>query len=74
MNYCIAEPEKAVIDYVYLNPSINSVTDAASLRWNRLRLKKIIDTDRLDSYVHYINNNALRERIEIIKEVYFAST
>ena len=72
--FAIAEPEKAVIDFLYLNPLIDNVTNAESLRWNKISLKENIDAGRLDTYVQFINSAALSKRVSVIKEVYLAYT
>lgn len=50
--YLIAEPEKALLDYLYLNLSkINSESDFENLRFNEDRLRKILNREKFLKYL-----------------------
>lgn len=59
----MAEPEKLILDYFYLNPKIDSPEDFESLRLNRAELKSLINKDLLFEYLDLIKNKALEKRI-----------
>ena len=49
--YLIAEPEKAVLDYLYLNlPKIRSEADFENLRFNKDRLNETLDKEKFLRY------------------------
>jgi len=50
--YLIAEPEKALLDYFYLNLSkINSESDFENLRFNEDRLREILNREKFVKYL-----------------------
>ena len=50
--YLIAEPEKAVLDYLYLNLSkINSESDFENLRFNEDRLSETLNREKFSRYL-----------------------
>lgn len=64
--YLIAEVEKALIDYVYLNMSkIKTESDVEELRLNEFELKKM-DKKKLKQYLKIIGNKRLDATIELI--------
>jgi predicted transcriptional regulator of viral defense system len=64
----LAEPEKLMLDYLYLNPSINSLEDLESLRLNVTELNSLLNKQKLQNYLAMFNNNALVKRVEILTE------
>jgi predicted transcriptional regulator of viral defense system len=58
----IAEPEKAILDYLYLNPSTTSDGDFESLRLNTDILEDILDHDKFEKYLKIFSNDKLYER------------
>jgi predicted transcriptional regulator of viral defense system len=60
--------EKAILDYLYLNPEINHVQDFEGLRWNRDHLTTNVDQELFNTYLKIINKNALVNRVESLKE------
>lgn len=67
-HYLIAEPEKALIDYLYLHPDVSGTDDIASLRWNRAEIRDRITLPKLEEYQSYIHSPALSRRLTILKE------
>jgi hypothetical protein len=68
MAYRLAEPEKAILDYLYLNPSVRTQQDIDSLRLNRNEFENLIDTARLNSYLGIFNSKSLTKRVKLITE------
>lgn len=62
-NYKIASPEKALLDYFYINPSIKTDADYASLRVNKDIFLKIINKKKLLGYLNLFNQKTLARRI-----------
>jgi predicted transcriptional regulator of viral defense system len=59
----IAQPEKAILDYFYLNPHLRSENDFESLRINSGQFFEIIDEGILLNYLANFLQNSLKERI-----------
>lgn len=50
--YLLAEPEKALLDYLYLNlKAINSPADIAAIRLNKDQLREHVDEERFRKYL-----------------------
>lgn len=69
--YLIAEPEKALLDYLYLNSSkIKSPDDIKELRFNEIEIEKL-DKMKLQKYTKVANNKNLQKLISKIANVNF---
>ena len=68
IKYKIAELEKAVLDYLYLNSSIKSFADFEGLRWNREQLQHLINRSVFSNYLKIFNKIALENRVEQFME------
>jgi len=64
--YKVAEPEKALIDYFYLNPGLKTADDLKALRLNSREIKDKISLSRIEAFSSYINSSALNKRIELL--------
>jgi predicted transcriptional regulator of viral defense system len=60
--YTIARLEKAVLDYLYLNPGTHSVADFEGLRWNRTPLQQLGDNPLFSKYLSIFDSEALENR------------
>lgn len=63
-SYKIAEPEKAVLDYLYFHPEVMKEEAFNEWRFNSDEFKKIVDMDKFGSYVQLFGINAFRTRVE----------
>ena len=61
-NFKIAEPEKAILDYFYLNSHLNYEEDFAGLRFNGDEFKEQTDKDKLARYLCSFGNKSLEKR------------
>lgn len=59
----LAEPEKALLDYLYLNPAVRTDQDFEALRLNRLVCKEKIDVQKLKDETRFMQNQALTRRV-----------
>jgi len=59
----IASAEKALLDYLYLNPKINDAESFASLRLNVDQILKKVDRRRMSSYAAAYKQKALKKRV-----------
>lgn len=58
----LANLEKAILDYLYLNSHINSLEDFESLRWNKDVLTESLDLETFEKFLIIFDNNALGKR------------
>jgi len=63
-NFKIAEPEKAILDYFYLNAQLKTEEDFAGLRINGEEFKEQASTDKLQRYLAAFDNKRLEKRIK----------
>jgi len=67
--YLLAEPEKALLDYFYLNSkNINSKEDIEEMRLNREMVKSAVDRKKLEFYLEKFDSQKMRRIIKIIFE------
>lgn len=64
----MAELEKALLDYLYLNPKINNPDAVASLRLNKEILTSL-DFKKIEIYLQRFANKALQNRYELLKQL-----
>jgi predicted transcriptional regulator of viral defense system len=61
-NFKMAESEKAILDYFYLNSHLNTDEDFAGLRFNGEEFKEQTDKDKLKMYLAAFDNKMLNKR------------
>jgi len=64
----IAEPEKVILDYFYLN-KLNSFEEIEEMRFNEIVAKEIINFDKLRMYQRLFNSRILDKRIQMFIQV-----
>jgi len=64
--YNLAEPEKALLDYFYLTPSVKNSKDLGELRLNLERLQE----DKLHEYLFHFDSRRLDYLVRIMKDLY----
>lgn len=60
----IAEVEKAILDYFYLNPHLNTQDDFDGLRFNGEEFNRQADKDRIRNYLSAFGNKSLNKRVD----------
>lgn len=65
----MAEPEKAIIDYFYLNPGLNSPEKISGMRFNAGQIMEQTDWQKLKEYLVLCRNKALEKRMYIFERV-----
>ena len=68
-NLSVAEPEKALIDYLYLHSEIQGIDDLLSLRWNTFAINEQISRKTMDHYEKVIASPILSHRLNLLKEL-----
>lgn len=62
----MAEPEKAILDFFYLNSHIDSPDAISELRLNIERWNELIDRNKFLHYLHVFQNKRLSKRIHLL--------
>ncbi len=63
----MAEPEKLLLDYLYLNSQLQSISDFDSLRINKSELQTQLNMSRLLEYLTLFESKALEKRVNIFR-------
>ncbi len=61
-SYRIAEPEKALLDFLYLRSDIKNENDLFELRINEQSFDEIIDRGKLERYLEVFNSRTLSKK------------
>ena len=65
----MADPEKALLDYLYLSSSLLTIKDIEAVRFSYTTLQQTIDWEKLDSYARVFNSTTLKSRINKLKKL-----
>lgn len=69
--YLMADMEKALLDFFYLNPDLKTDGDFEGLRINREELLRQLNRDRLEKYLAAVGSKAVTKRvIKFLKNPY----
>lgn len=66
LKYKIAEPEKAILDFLYLRSDIKNQNDIDELRINSDVFKQIINQEKLKEYLAVFNSPTLARKITLL--------
>lgn len=69
-SYNIASLEKAILDYLYLNPFYKSEQDFIDLRFDDYIMQDVLDQDKLLSYTDRFGVGSLSRRVDLLLQVY----
>lgn len=58
----LAYPEKAILDYLYLNPKLMNLDDIEGLRLNKAEIKSRCDFDRFKQLLTLFNSKTMHKR------------
>ncbi|MBT4277172.1 hypothetical protein HOD96_00270 [Candidatus Falkowbacteria bacterium] len=62
----IADPEKALLDFLYLRSDIKNKNDVYELRINKDVFKEIINHEKINNYLKKFNSKQLIKKIKIV--------
>ncbi|MFH1661732.1 MAG: hypothetical protein ABIA02_01390 [Candidatus Falkowbacteria bacterium] len=65
-NFKIAEIEKVLLDYLYINPNLKTKEDFKGLRFNVDEFKEKSDQKKIIRYLKIFNNKSLTKRVKIL--------
>lgn len=64
----LATPEKAILDYFYLNTNVRSKGDLQALRWNTFRLASL-DYDKLQAFARLFNAPSIHAKLDLLIDI-----
>jgi len=65
--YLMASLEKAILDYLYLNPQVSSVEDFEGLRWNKSELRLLEKNKLFENYLGIFSKHSLVARVSTLR-------
>jgi len=65
-NFKIADPEKAILDYLYLNSRFNNENEFEELRFNKDVFNEKVDINKIKEYLALFSNKLLEKRLDIL--------
>lgn len=65
----IAEPEKTILDYLYLSASVRTKEDIQALRWNLMEIESRFDWGKLYTYARIFKSSTLDKKISALKKI-----
>lgn len=63
--YLLAEPEKAILDYLYIHPNLKTEDDFKGMRLNLDEFNAQIDLEKFTKYLAAFKGKALSKRVKI---------
>lgn len=66
--YKIAEPEKALLDFLYLRSDLKTEDDFSELRISEDDYREIINQDKLKKYLEFFNSSTLNRKIKVLNK------
>jgi predicted transcriptional regulator of viral defense system len=74
VSYKMAEIEKAVLDFFYINPRLKTEADFFELRINGEEFKTRVNNEKLEKYLTAFNNKSLERRVRnFLKDINYAN-
>jgi len=67
-SFKIAEPEKALLDFLYLRSDIKNEDDVYELRINKEVFREIIDQKKIDNYLQKFNSEQLIKKMKLVSK------
>ena len=68
--YLVAEPEKAIIDLLYLYPQYNTADAMLDLRFDIWWMQEELDKEKIMAYAKQTAKKTLIDRIELLLKTY----
>ncbi|MDI6777659.1 MAG: hypothetical protein QMD77_00550 [Patescibacteria group bacterium] len=70
VSFLVADPEKAVLDFLYLREDLKTEGDFFELRLNPESAGKVLNSRKMTKYLAISNSRILEEKIRILRKVY----
>ena len=69
-SFCISDPEKTLLDYLYINIHVKDTASFKELRLNKNMLGSLIKIDKLKRYLKIFSNNRVHINVKKLMGVY----
>lgn len=69
ISFKIAEPEKALLDFLYLRSDLKNVNDLEELRINSDVFKEIINPKKIEQYLAIFNSASLTSKVKKLNKI-----
>ncbi|MBR8758998.1 type IV toxin-antitoxin system AbiEi family antitoxin domain-containing protein [Porphyromonas levii] len=69
-SYYLADMEKAILDFLYLNTFYNTIEDITDLRFDDYIMSEVLNREKLLSYTKRFDVSALSDRVELLLSLY----
>jgi predicted transcriptional regulator of viral defense system len=66
----MAEPEKLILDFLYLNPKLQNADDFESLRIDAIGFHDLVRGQKLQEYLSLFRNKALEKRVRTFLNIF----
>lgn len=63
----MAEPEKALLDFLYFHPKVREAADFESYRFNLAQMREDLNPEKLEEYASLFNSPAMSKRLSNFK-------
>lgn len=70
MTFLLAEPEKAILDFLYIYSFYNSKEEIEELRFDPGIMRELVNPIKILEYTERFNNKALINRVKILMSMY----
>lgn len=68
-DFYISDPEKTILDYLYLNPHLDDIKALEELRFNESVFKETINTMNIKKYLRIFSHNRLKKSLTKLMKV-----
>lgn len=68
-NFIISDPEKTILDYLYLNPHLDDINALRELRFNPKTFKTLFNPSKIRKYLTIFSNKRLLKTIKKLTKV-----
>jgi predicted transcriptional regulator of viral defense system len=69
-SYLVADPEKAVLDFLYFREDLRTRDDFFELRLNQKLAREILNSRKMNKYLKIAGSARLAEKISILRKIY----
>ncbi|WP_420459105.1 type IV toxin-antitoxin system AbiEi family antitoxin domain-containing protein [Neolewinella sp.] len=67
--YAIASPEKALLDFAYLEPQFTDVEWVEEMRFDEFEIDELVDWEIMNQYARRMGGKAILHRLQTLKKV-----
>lgn len=69
----MAQPEKAILDFLYLHAELKTMDDFDAMRWNNQMIAEQVNWEKMEKYALAMGNKSLLHRLDTLKDWHHAA-